>query len=796
MSDSDKSAGAQQATPFDSLLAQSRDLVCDRLSEALAAMLDKVDESLTARINETQDRDAQEVYRNTRDKTLAQRAAIEKQFHSRLLKEFQQRSNRAKKTGQSLSEIDLSSLELELVGDDDLNETLRFKELANKVGKYCDEELIALDQRVGVLLGDADLQPEDNPFSPQVIADAYKSTCRHVDSDVKVRGVLLKLFDDHVLDSVRSIYKDVNALLVKNGILPKIRYGVSKKEGGKEPASGSAEEKAAPPTEQDFFAMMQRMMQASGGVPGGAGVPGGGQVVVLQGAELLSSLTRLQQGAGGGGGEDGLPVLAAAGDGTTNVLRELKSTSVGSSMGQMDAMTLDIVAMIFDQLFEEPKIPLSVKGLIGRMQIPMLKVAIAEKAFFSDKSHPARRMLDTLGDIAVRLPADFNSSSPLFGSLEKIVDELLAGFKDNVEIFDAVSGKLRDLVAAEDQRQTQEMEAAAKRLKEQEDLALAKAVSQQEIRERLKGRAGKVPRFVVDFLVQHWIKFLLLVHVKRGKDSDVWKSSIETMEQLIWSVEPKETLEDRRKLASVVPPMLKRMSAGLKGAGVDQAATARFLDELMKRHTEIVGAVEAPAAAPQPAPSPAPVAAGAAPARPDAKRPARLNPLGAAGGASSAPAQGAPKAAPKAPAKPEEADLDFTADIVVKNPFGGGDVEVKQLDFTDLPSASPTQARTVARDAGLTEHLVVGAWVEVRDKGDDEKITRRPARLSFVSPMKTSYLFVDRNGVTVLECSRAELARRYRLKEVVDMDEAPLFDRIMTGLVGKMKSAPPAKAAK
>jgi hypothetical protein len=61
--------------------------------------------------------------------------------------------------------------------------------------------------------------------------------------------------------------------------------------------------------------------------------------------------------------------------------------------------------------------------------------------------------------------------------------------------------------------------------------------------------------------------------------------------------------------------------------------------------------------------------------------------------------------------------------------------------------------------------------------------------------MKTSYIFVDRNGSTVLECSRAELARRYRLKEVVDMDEAPLFDRIMTGLVGKMKAAPPGKPA-
>ena len=774
------------ASPFDALIEQSGELFSDRVSDSVTAMLDKVEETLTTMIGETQNAETQELYRKTRDNTLAHRADFEKHFRTRFGKEFQQRSNRAKKISQSLSDIDLSSLELELVGEDDLQETLKFNEMATKVGRFCDEELGALDQRAGVLLGDADLQPADNPFAPQVICDAYKQACKQVDTEVAVRLTLLKLFDDHILDTLRSVYKDINALLVKNSILPKIRYGVSKKEGGKAPAieggAPAAGEKAAPPTEQDFFTMMQNLMKASGNMPGIPPGAGGGQVVVLQGAELLSSLTRLQQG--GGGGEGDLPVLPAAGEaGTTNVLRELKSTSVGSSMAQMDAMTLDIVAMIFDQLFDEPKIPLAVKGLIGRMQIPMLKVAITDKAFFSDKKHPARKMLDTLGEIAVRLPTDFNSSNPLFGSMEKIVEELLTGFKDNVEIFDTVREKFHGLVIAEDQRQEQETQEAAKRLKEQEDLALAKAVAQNEIRERLKGRAGKVPRFVVDFLVQHWIKFLLLVHVKRGKDSDAWKSSLQTMDELIWSVEPKESIEDRRKLATVVPPMLKRMLASLKGVGADQAAVDRFLDDLMKRHTEVVGKDETPAAPPPPAPAAAQPEA--APAAPGAKAPAR--PAAAAG----APAKGAPTKPPppKAPAKPQEVELDFTADIVVKNPFGGGEVEVKQLDFSDLPSASPTQARSVAKDAQLTEHLMVGSWIEVRQKGEDEKIANRPARLSFVSPMKTSFLFVDRNGATVLECSRAELARRYRLKEVVDMDEAPLFDRIMTGLVGKMKAA-------
>ena len=61
----------------------------------------------------------------------------------------------------------------------------------------CDEELGALDQRAGVLLGDANLQAEQNPFGTQAICGAYKQVCKHVESDAKIRRVLLKLFDDH-----------------------------------------------------------------------------------------------------------------------------------------------------------------------------------------------------------------------------------------------------------------------------------------------------------------------------------------------------------------------------------------------------------------------------------------------------------------------------------------------------------------------------------------------------------------------------------------------------------------------
>ena len=97
MTDPNPPVTAKQAMPFDSLLAKSRDLVCERLAEALDGMLDKMDGTLSALIFETQDNDLRSLYLETRDKALGQRNAIAEQFRAHYLREFQVRSNRVKK---------------------------------------------------------------------------------------------------------------------------------------------------------------------------------------------------------------------------------------------------------------------------------------------------------------------------------------------------------------------------------------------------------------------------------------------------------------------------------------------------------------------------------------------------------------------------------------------------------------------------------------------------------------------------------------------------------------------------
>jgi hypothetical protein len=793
----------RQPSPFDGLLEKSRDLTCERLGEAVAIMLDSANDVITQLLKDTQVREELRLYEEARELVTQERETIEQHFRKAYRAEFQRRSNRARKIGKPFEQTEHSIAGLELVGEEDYDETLKFNAMADKVRNYCEEELSGLDQRVGVLLGNAALESQDNPFSPNVICDAFKSACRHLEVSPPVRGVLLKLFDDEVLDEIRSVYKAVNALLVRNSILPQIRYNVARRSDSASAghaasslvpaASRAAGDAPAGMPPQELFAILQSLFTANGAAGGhasgvgpntamtaAAAVPAG-NVVVMQGLELLDALTRIQRGdfasaavSASGEHEAGSAApFGAAVAGSTNLLHQLKTSDVGAGMNPLDRMTLDIIAMLFDELFDDPKVPNAIKALIGRLQIPMLKVAIADKTFFSTKSHPARKLLDAVGDVALRLPADFSDTNPLFARIERLLQHLVDDYREELPIFTKVHDELLALMAEEDLRIEQEAQVQAKRVEELEQLSLARAAAQKEVLARVRVR--ELPPAVLNFIAQEWIKLLLLVHAKDGGESGAWSEALIAMDELIWSVEPKNGNEERRKLASLIPSLVKRLTAGLQRAGTDDGVRAGFFAELMQCHMQALSA----------APRAVPKAAVAAPATAQSSAPIK---------AESAPAQAAtaavPQAAGTAPAQEAGESLDFATPITVQNPFGGGEVAVDDvdLDFTAEVIAG-AKAKREASIRRAIDNLKTGHWIEFRDPQNEGKT--KPGRLIFISPQKTRYLFaIDRAGTEIIQCSRGEVVRRFLTGQAVKLDEPPeesLFDRIMNGLLCKLR---------
>ncbi len=727
-------ASAMQGTSaFDALLAKCRDLASAGLDDALAAMLAAADADLAEQAAKTQDREQQQRLQAARDLARAKGDDLARQFHAQFLAEFQKRSNKARQIGGSFADADLSSLELSLVADDDLEETLRFNELAARLRRRCDDEVNALDQRVGVLVGDADLESDASPLSPQAVCAAYKNACKLVVEGTELRAVFLRLFDSHVLPAVLPVYEGLNDLLVQNAILPKIRFGGPKKNADK------ARRKEGGGEEQDLMGLLQKLAANQGGAGGGSGVGG---APLVQGVELLNSLTQMQlDGLAAFAASGGVLPSGAAAAPTTNVLHELKASQVGAAMGQVDAMTLDVVAMLFDQLFDDPKIPLGAKGLIGRMQIPVLKVAIADKSVFQKKDHPARLLLDTLGEIAIRLPADFNTGSALFGHLETIIQGLVSEYRNDVGIFDIVREQLVALMAREDRRIEDESRAAAERVLQEEALAVAKSVAQAEMSTRLQA-APNLPGTVIEFLIEHWLRLMILIHVRRGTESEPWQRALEVMDKLIWSVQPREAVEERRQLAVAVPPLLKGLAAGIQAAGVEDEVKQKFFADLMRLHTAILAGPTKGAAQPAYVPAAAP-------------RP-----------------------------------VDFSAPITMRNPFGQGEVKVSGVEADTAEEGQGAGRRRW--DPSNPDNLKVGDWFAFKVPATEAGEARppHPARLIFMTPRKTRYIFCDRGEKDYIECTRAEIARRLRAGEAELMEEepeVPFFERILGSVMGNLK---------
>jgi hypothetical protein len=59
--------------------------------------------------------------------------------------------------------------------------------------------------------------------------------------------------------------------------------------------------------------------------------------------------------------------------------------------------TIEIVALLFQSILTEERIPSAVRVWFARLQMPVLRVAVGEPDFFATVDHPARRLIDRMG---------------------------------------------------------------------------------------------------------------------------------------------------------------------------------------------------------------------------------------------------------------------------------------------------------------------------------------------------------------------------------------------------------------
>ena len=127
----------------------------------------------------------------------------------------------------------------------------------------------------------------------------------------------------------------------------------------------------------------------------------------------------------------GLSSLASVESGGQPALRALRSKDFDVPLGKPAAIALDTLSLIFESIFAASDLPDAVKAAIGRLQIPLLKLAILDPSFFADTQHPARRLVNRMARAAIGLAQDTGREHPVCVSLGKVADAVRSSLETN-----------------------------------------------------------------------------------------------------------------------------------------------------------------------------------------------------------------------------------------------------------------------------------------------------------------------------------------------------------------------------
>ena len=299
--------------------------------------------------------------------------------------------------------------------------------------------LYELGYRVAVLIASPPLEGPTLPLGPHALASAFHQASADIDLPPKHQLLLLKTFDQRVLQALGPLYDKINLQLQSEGILPQLRSAPVPRQVAKRarpdsetPAASEAPAASAPAQTATsgsgsgsiaVLESLRDLLAQQRAAPSGAHTAGR----AASESELQSALGALQQH------------LAQVTDHATRELRSaarlreelLAQLNIGKPAGAPatelsgeQGDTVELVAGLFEQLGEQLQHGSNASALLSNLQLPVLRMAVADKAFLETREHPARRLLDTVTSVAHDWldGSDDETNRPLATKLEQLVN--------------------------------------------------------------------------------------------------------------------------------------------------------------------------------------------------------------------------------------------------------------------------------------------------------------------------------------------------------------------------------------
>jgi hypothetical protein len=302
-----------------------------------------------------------------------------------------------------------------------------------------------------------------------------------------------------------------------------------------------------------------------------------------RGAQATPQLAQAFENIADGQGDDSRSVAAADGpdqvygpehvEQATTALRQRTSALKKAASTSAEKATIEIVALMFQSILAEDRIPPTVRVWFARLQMPVLRVAITEPEFFGSLQHPARRLIDRMGSCVLGFDVAV-SGNAMEIEIKRIVQVIEQYPETGRRVFQLVYDEFQKFLSKflSENGSAARVVSIAQQVEQKETMAIQFTI---EMRSMLNDMP--VREEIREFLFKIWAEVLAIAAMCNGPQHEQTVTLKRAAADLVWAASAKPNRADRAKVIADLPKLLQLLRLGMGMLAIDTRAQDQHL---------------------------------------------------------------------------------------------------------------------------------------------------------------------------------------------------------------------------
>lgn len=518
--------------------------------------------------------------------------------------------------------------ELSVVDKGEFEDWLTIRVMVTKADTQYRKDLLQLKLRLDNL-GIANATGHHNPLGPSLVCESFHSGLNQLKASRDVEKVCLKIFEQSVLHHLGPLYKELNDILIRHGVLPELdlsKYLSEQVPGGAEkrpkqeqkpfddnPADTSRAARQAGRLESSMKPAATREKEPGKNRLGNEfrGYAQAAQSAFATVKNLLGTLAANRATRGdaepapfpvnakplsSGELQRELQQLQAEPIDTTSNVIPLRARVVGkvrdSGVKKLDEEqqgTLDVVDQFFHSITESPKLGKYAQERMRQLEVPVLKVVMRDPEFFDDKDSPVRGVMNRLAQLGIK---GGRLNPVVQRHIDELIQRIIAEFEQDTGVFEQAVQELDGLIDRQNLVYRRNVERVTAAAEGAQKVAESKAAVAEVLNQKLAGR--KIPKAVLSLLDGGWRDLLSLTWIRQGPDSQIWQDYLAVVDSLLASAQDSDSPVNLPELLGVIQDGLASISSNHLPSSQIREELKQFLVRGPENPPEMVEVPEAP----------------------------------------------------------------------------------------------------------------------------------------------------------------------------------------------------------